>query len=139
MITQKSEFKKEVRYVVLKLSKMTDEQKTALGAALSEINLMDDAMPDCVVVESDWPNYQDTWSDIQAVCECRFISRAELQAERDQMAADYSEIQADRDNLQTELFNTQKERAALAAKIARITDVWVSAGMWPDTFEEKNR
>lgn len=67
-----SEFKKETRYVVLKLSKMTDHQKSALGAVLADIRLDESAMPECVVVESDWPNYQETWDSIQAICEGRF-------------------------------------------------------------------
>jgi hypothetical protein len=81
-----SEFKKETRYVVLKLSKMTDHQKSALGAALSEINIDDSVMPECVVVESDWPNYQETWDSIKSIVEGDFASRrdriAELEREK---------------------------------------------------------
>jgi hypothetical protein len=85
-----SEFKKENRYVVLKLSKLTDHQKTALGACLAEIDIEASAMPECVVVESGWPNYRDTWTDVQAVTEGRFIPRAELKAERDALAVTLS-------------------------------------------------
>jgi hypothetical protein len=87
-----SEFKKETRYVVLKLSKLTDHQKTALGASLSEIQLSDGAMPDCVVVESDWPNYQDTWAAIEAVSEGNYTSPSELTAQRDNAWQELREI-----------------------------------------------
>lgn len=76
-----TEFNKEKRYVVLKLSKLTDHQKTAIGAALAEINLDESAMPECVVVEHDWPNYQETWDAIQAIVEGRYVSNDALKSE----------------------------------------------------------
>jgi hypothetical protein len=83
-----SEFKKEKRYVVLKLSKLTDHQKTALGAALAEINISAEAMPECVVVEHDWPNYAETWQSIQAIVEGSYVSRDALAAQVEELAKD---------------------------------------------------
>lgn len=114
-----SDFKRELRYSVFKLKNLTEEQNQRVYDLHMELGPWNDVC-ECVVVESDWPNYQDTWADIQAVSEGRYISRAELQAERDQLAADYAEIQADRDKLQTELFNTRKERDALVVYIEKM-------------------
>jgi hypothetical protein len=83
-----SEFQKETRYIVLKLSKLTDHQKTALGAVLAEINLEESAMPECVVVEHDWPNFDETWAAIQAISEGGFVSGKELVLERDRLRRD---------------------------------------------------
>lgn len=77
-----SEFKREHRYYVFKLKNLLEDQKQRLYAIQMELGPWND-VPECVVVESDWPNYQDTWADIQAVSEGRYISRAELQSERD--------------------------------------------------------
>ena len=87
-----SEFKKETRYLVLKLSKLTDHQKTAIGAVLSEINLDDSTMPECVVVEHDWPNYQETWGSIQAIVEGRYVSRDVLVAQVEAIKSAYQNL-----------------------------------------------
>jgi hypothetical protein len=81
-----SEFQREHRYYVFKTKNLTEDQKQRLYDLQMELGPWND-VPECVVVESDWPNYQDTWSDIQAVSEGRFAPRAELQAERDALAA----------------------------------------------------
>jgi hypothetical protein len=63
----RSEFKREERYIVFKLSKLhTDElvrqkQLNALNNAF-----IGDARVDCVVIESDWPEYEPAWAMIEA-------------------------------------------------------------------------
>ncbi len=73
-----SEFKKEQRYFVFKLKNLTQEQKQHLCDFEVEIG-SHNSVGECVVVEADWPNYQDTWADIQAVSEGRFVSRSQLE------------------------------------------------------------
>ncbi len=76
-----SEFQKEKRYLVLKLSHLTDHQKTAIGAAIAGSHVTTEALPECVVVEHDWPNYDETWATVQAVAEGKFVSRDALAAQ----------------------------------------------------------
>lgn len=68
------EFKREHRYIILKLS---DVEQASLGtverAALDRIICIVDAARkyrdkpplECVVVESDWPEYEPTWKAIK--------------------------------------------------------------------------
>ncbi len=57
-----SEFKREERYVILKISHMDQTQKDILPRLL-EIN---GYIPVAgVVVEPDWPEYEPTWAAIQ--------------------------------------------------------------------------
>jgi len=57
-----STFKREVRYVVLKLSHMSVEQQEELNTAIKRIGL---GTIDCVVVEKDWPEYESTFKAIE--------------------------------------------------------------------------
>lgn len=67
------EFKREERYIVIKLSKL-GENKPYTGAFVdysveSEIEkLTGHAFIDCVVVESDWPEYETVWKMIEDRC-----------------------------------------------------------------------
>ena len=56
-----TEFLREIRYVVVKLSRITNEQLAALHECV-----MDNGIPtvECVVVESDWPEYEPVWKMI---------------------------------------------------------------------------
>jgi hypothetical protein len=58
-------FEREERYIVLKRSQLTDHQ-------IHEIESMHLPTVESVVVESDWPNYEKTWADIEAVIDCTF-------------------------------------------------------------------
>lgn len=60
--------KLENRYVVIKLSKLNDSQKSNLHSCLSDF-VPKDSLVDCVVVEKDWPMYKDTVSKVLAYAE----------------------------------------------------------------------
>jgi hypothetical protein len=83
-----SEFKRELRYYVIKVAdaeQFSDEAKDGLNAALyaSQIvrKLRDAPQLDCVVVESDWPEYGIVWDMIQARVEGRPNQLATLQSD----------------------------------------------------------
>lgn len=59
------EFKREERYIVIKLKPLDDVDIPGLRAYLEEhyINTVD-----CVVVESDWPEYETVWKMIEDRC-----------------------------------------------------------------------
>lgn len=61
-----SQFQRETRYAVFKLKNLTEEQKQRLYEFSMELGPYN-SVKECVVVESDWPNYEDTWAAIQAV------------------------------------------------------------------------
>jgi len=69
-----AEFKRERRYVVLKIADieeaLNDEQKRLLDylCSLTEKHrtMKGKDLLECVVVESDWPEYEPTWAAIQA-------------------------------------------------------------------------
>lgn len=66
-------FQRECRYGVVKLSDVHEalskgerEQLTALMAKIKEHRLAQGKAPlECVVVESDWPIYEDTWAAVE--------------------------------------------------------------------------
>lgn len=58
-----SEFKRETRYAVIKLKHLTEEGRKELNAFMEKHQIPDMA---CVVVESDWPEYDPVWQMIQA-------------------------------------------------------------------------
>jgi hypothetical protein len=69
----KTQFKKEIRYLVLKMSDIdkyvSNEELEALIKITEKINngrIVDGKPPlDCVVVESEWPEYEATWKAIE--------------------------------------------------------------------------
>lgn len=56
-------FKREVRYRVIKLKHLTEEQRQKLDDLCDEVNT---PPRDYVVIESDWPEYETVWAMIQA-------------------------------------------------------------------------
>jgi len=123
-----SKFEREHRYSVFKLKNLTQDQKQRLYAMQMELGPWND-VPECVVVESDWPNYQDTWADIQAVVEGRFVPRSALQAECDRLDANLAsktEIANQLKDGLAESFEKQMslkaDRDALAVKLAGVLD-----------------
>lgn len=69
-----NQFKKESRYFVFKISKLTQEQQQRLYDFSMELGPYN-SVGNCVVVESDWPNYVETWETIQAITENRYVPR----------------------------------------------------------------
>ena len=59
-----SEFNKEFRYWVFKRKHLTADQDHELNALSLRYSL---PSLECVIVESDWPNYQQTWRDIESI------------------------------------------------------------------------
>lgn len=55
-----SEFKREERYMVLKLSRLPSDEAEYLR------DCMKSAMVECVVIEKDWPEFESTWAAIEA-------------------------------------------------------------------------
>jgi hypothetical protein len=60
----KKTFKREHRYMVLKLDLLSSEQ----FEQIFKVAVTSKPLPfvDCVVVEKDWPEYEPTWQAIQA-------------------------------------------------------------------------
>lgn len=67
-----SQFKREERYIVVKLKTLTESQQNGLRNLLQ---MNDIKTVECVVVESDWPNYEQTWRDVEAVANGTFVER----------------------------------------------------------------
>lgn len=59
-----SGFKREERYIVLKLNELTNDQICDLRDYFAEQAI---ETKKCVVVEHDWPNYEDVWKTIQQI------------------------------------------------------------------------
>jgi hypothetical protein len=68
-----SDFKREERYLVFKRKDLCHMSEKQLKEWMWEWDI---ETVDCVVVESDWPNYEHTWETIQAVAEGSY-SRSE--------------------------------------------------------------
>ena len=69
-----NEFKREGRYLVLKntdiTEALTDTEKEILDSLREKVNVhrfnKDKLCLDCVVVESDWPEFEPTWKAIES-------------------------------------------------------------------------
>jgi len=59
-----SDFQREARYYVIKIKDLSEDQDIALCDLLSGARI---PCTDCVVVESDWPNYEHTWNTVEKV------------------------------------------------------------------------
>lgn len=57
-----SEFKREERYTVIKHNQLTDKQKQYLKDCI-----FGEGIPtvECLVIESDWPEYEPVWSMLE--------------------------------------------------------------------------
>jgi hypothetical protein len=71
-------FKREDRYLVIKLKGLTDAQMVNIGATLKDCEV---ETVECVVVEHDWPIYEQTWDAVQRLAEGRPQRVDELEAE----------------------------------------------------------
>jgi hypothetical protein len=56
------EFKREVRYIVIKLKDIDENTRRQLGNFMEDLEI---PSRDCVVVESDWPEYEPVWKMIE--------------------------------------------------------------------------
>ena len=72
-----SEFKRERRYLVEKVrdveTALSDDEKRQLSALMEKVEHHREQQGksplECVVVESDWPNFQETWDSVREVWE----------------------------------------------------------------------
>lgn len=60
-----SDFQREERFIVIKRKHLNDEQETNLRMFMARNRI---GTVECVVVESDWPEYETVWSMIEARC-----------------------------------------------------------------------
>lgn len=65
----RAKFKREERYMVVKLSKLADDlgdDELSREEQIYRLAHFGKALVECVVVESDWPEYEPTWAAIKA-------------------------------------------------------------------------
>lgn len=78
-----SDFKREERYIVIKRKHLDEIAEHHIRYWLAENNI---PTVECVVVESDWPNYDATWEAVQQVAEGTYdsdeITRLQSEVER---------------------------------------------------------
>lgn len=88
-----SDFKREERYIVFKIKDLTLDQTCDLRDYIAEQGIK---APECVVVESDWPNYEHVWQTIEQVANGTFdpdeITR--LQADNEALRARVAELES---------------------------------------------
>ena len=82
-----SEFKRDERYIVVKLKRIDGDTAEALRDFLQGWQVPTE---ECVVVEHDWPNYEATWSAIQQIEEGTYDPD-----ELDKALARVAELEAD--------------------------------------------
>lgn len=70
-----SDFKRELRYGVVKLKNLTDHQQKQFWELVDSFDL---PQLECVVVESDWPMYEDTWESIEDYSNGTYVHRSTL-------------------------------------------------------------
>lgn len=59
-----SEFKREERYIVIKIKYLSDQDKDQIRGLLEMRGIV---TQECVVVESDWPIYEKVWDMIEDI------------------------------------------------------------------------
>lgn len=118
-----SEFEREERYAVIKYKKLSDQQWTLVPAMIDNFK---GSMVECVVVESDWPEYNFVWlmlehrmagfpvPDFNAV-KCA----ADVQAAQSELAALRAEVEELHSTTGAAMFITlTSELAALREELA---------------------
>lgn len=69
MNNKKQLIKREERYIVVKLKHLDDEH---IGELRSHLENWQIPTQECVVVESDWPNYEMVWESIQRISDATY-------------------------------------------------------------------
>lgn len=72
------QFKQEERFIVIKRKHLSNEQERKLREGMRSLCI---GTVECVVVESDWPEYETVWRMIEARCAGRPLSLAALKGE----------------------------------------------------------
>jgi hypothetical protein len=63
-----NKFEREERYIVVKINQAKEHEDLITNL----LDALDIPTVDCVVVEEDWPNYEKTWADIEAIANGTF-------------------------------------------------------------------
>ena len=125
-----SEFEREERYIVIKLKDvdnyLDDNYKDKLVAVCNEIadfRSLDNQEPlNCVVIEDDWPMYEDTWKAIQEYVETGEYQKRYTQSDLDTLKAEYeAKIDGLLDEV-LEIFDTTSSNYAKREAIAKLKD-----------------
>lgn len=85
-----SDFKREERYIVVKLKDIDQEETEALREFIQSWQI---PTRECVVVEPDWPNYEDTWQAIEDVANGKYKSPYELTEQQQARIAELEQRQ----------------------------------------------
>lgn len=87
-----SEFKREERYIVIKRKHLTDIDEEFIRAVLVDLNVR---CTKCVVVESDWPEYEKVWNMLEE----RISSSTLIQKQQAEIKSLKAEIETDNKDL----------------------------------------
>ncbi len=119
-----SEFKQEHRYWVVKRKGLTPEQDEQCRQLCGRLRY-EGVVPEteAVVVEADWPIYEETWENVQRVSEGRLSIKDELVEERDEYKRAYLSEQDMRMVMQGEVNRVEDEHDALAAHVERLRGI----------------
>lgn len=101
------EFQREERYIVVKIKDLQEGQADGLRALLA---MNDVPTRECVVVEADWPIYEDVWAMVQRLVEGRPQKTDDLKEQLVDEARNVDEANA-------ELRKVREEKDALAAQV----------------------
>lgn len=116
-----SDFEREERYIVIKRKYLDDASESALRGVISGLDLRTE---ECVVVESDWPNYEHVWTTIEQVADGTFDPKREdgLQSE---LTAARDEAERLRAELETvhEAFGIGNKSRSLSVLMTNIENV----------------
>lgn len=107
------EFKKEDRYLVIKRSDielfMTGAGKNELyrfAAIIESGRVREKKTPlECVVVESDWPIYNDVWKMVEATANKQPTELELLRKERDELVAVFKEVLGNTEEMVTDAYD----------------------------------
>ena len=120
-----SEFKREERYIVIKLKRLTARQCAMVQRVFPSIEL---ACVTAAVVEKDWPEYPMVWAMIEhrmagkPVPDFNLWRQADaLTAQRDQGMAREAELLEQRDSLANEMFDLQQRLAEATDLLKHMT------------------
>lgn len=115
-----SDFNREVRYYVIKIKNLTEAQNAALCDLLSGAQI---PCTDCVVVESDWPNYEHTWKTVAQVDSGTFVDPyAEVETLRQKLAESEARVA----ELELEVVHAKE---VCAECLRRVIDCWREDGV----------
>ena len=102
-----SDFQREERYVVFKLRDLVETEKDAVLRLANSINAQE---IECVIVESDWPNYEHTWQTIERVSD-----------------GSYSDPYAEIERLQSRVAELEITHDGQAASMPEANKAWASS------------